>query len=257
MSHAAGPCAACAHTSDGGAWQLPPTGTLVAVVLVALATVAGAWPARRGPGRSALVLAAGSGILLIIAGLHVLPDAWEEAHEAGAPPWAVPLTALAAYAVMGAVIRSGCPCEPGRAGGIGAASGLALHRFLEGATLALTTSAGVVAALLVHAAGEGLALAALLGTRPGRRMAPWIALACLSPVAGAFLTSALPIPDGLMPLLLAAVAGVLAQAARVALGLVRRQWPADRRLLAAPATTAMAVAALLGTLVVLAGAVRR
>ncbi|MCX4515622.1 hypothetical protein OHA27_36050 [Streptomyces sp. NBC_01619] len=93
--------------------------------LVAVATVVGAWLARRGFGRSAKLFAAASAILLIIAVLHLLPDAWDEAHEAGVPWWVVPVTALASYAVMGAVVRIGCPCDPGRAGGIGAASGLA------------------------------------------------------------------------------------------------------------------------------------
>jgi zinc transporter ZupT len=249
--------AAGAHTDDGTRWQLPSTGTLVAVVLVAVATVVGAWLARRGSGRPALLLAAASGTLLIIAVLDLLPDAWDKAHEAGVPPWAVPVTALASYGLMGAVVHIGCPCEPGRAGGIGATSGLALHRFLEGATLALTASAAVVAALLVHAAGEGLALAALLGAQPGRRVAPWLGLACLSPVAGAFMTSALPITDGTMPLLLAFVGGVLAQAAWVALRLAHQQRPADRRVLEVPAAMAMTLAAVLTALVVLVGAVNR
>ena len=215
--------AAGAHTDDGTGWQLPSTETLEAVVLVAVATVVGAWLARRGSGRSALLLAAASGILLIIAVLDLLPEAWDKAHEAGVPPWAVPVTALASYGVLGAVVHIGCPCEPGRAGSIGATSGLALHRFLEGTTLALTASVAVMAALLVHAAGEGLALAALLGAQPGQRVAPWLGLACLSPVAGAFVTSALPIPVGIMPLLLAFVGGVLAQAAWVALRLAHQQ----------------------------------
>ena len=249
--------AAGAHTDDGTGWHLPSTETLVAVVLVAVATVVGAWLARRGSGRSALLLAAASGILLITAVIDLLPDAWEEAHEAGVPLWAVPVTALASYGAMGAVVRIGCPCEPGRAGGIGAASGLALHRFLEGATLALTASVAVMAALLVHAASEGLVLAALLGVQPRRRVAPWIGLACLSPVAGAFVTSALPIPDGIMPLLLAFVGGVLAQAAWVALRLAHQQRPADRRVLGGAAAMAMTLAAVLTALVVLVGAVNR
>lgn len=68
--------AAGAHTDDATGWQLPSTETLVAVVLVAVATVVGAWLARRGSGRSALLLAAASGILLIMAVLDLLPDAW-------------------------------------------------------------------------------------------------------------------------------------------------------------------------------------
>ncbi|MEU6064778.1 MULTISPECIES: hypothetical protein [Streptomyces] len=247
-------CAAGAQTDKGTGWQLPSTETLVAVVLVAVATTAGAWLARRGSGRSELLLAAASGILLIIAVLDLLPDAWDQAQEVGAPQWAVPLAALVSYGATGAVARIGCPCERGRAGGIGSASGLALHRFLEGATLALTPSVTVMAALLVHAAGEGLALAALLGVHPKRRVAPWIGLACLSPVAGAFVTSALPIPDGLMPLLLALIGGVLAQGAWVAIVLARQQRPADRRVVAVPAATAMTLAAVLTAFVLLVGA---
>ncbi|MGW7410677.1 hypothetical protein ACWGI9_44690 [Streptomyces sp. NPDC054833] len=246
-------CAAGAHTDEGTGWQLPSTETLVAVVLVVVATTAGAWLARHGSGRSELVLAAASGILLIIAVLDLLPAAWDEAQQVGVPQWAVLLAALASYGVTGAVARIGCPCERGRAGGIGSATGLGLHRFLEGATLALTSSVAVMAALLVHAAGEGLALAALLGVNPKRRVAPWIGLACLSPVAGAFVTSALPIPAGLMPLLLALIGGVLAQAAWVALVLAHQQRPADRRVLAVPAAAAMTLAAALTALVLLVG----
>ncbi|MFI8793766.1 hypothetical protein [Streptomyces sp. NPDC055105] len=249
--------AAGAHTIDAARWQLPSTETLVAVALMAVATVVGAWLARRGSGRSSLWLAAASGILLIIAVLDLLPDAWDEAHEAGVPLWAVPVTALASYAVMGAVVRIGCPCKPGRAGGVGATSALAVHRFLEGSTLALTASVAVAAALLIHAAGEGLALAALLGAQPRRRVAPWIGLACLSPVAGAFVASASPIPDGIMALLLAFVGGVLAQAAWVALTLAHQQRPTDRRVLGVPAAMAMTLAAVLTALFVLVGTVNR
>ncbi|WP_333774044.1 hypothetical protein [Streptomyces sp. IBSBF 3136] len=204
--------AALAPTAGGTGGQPPPAASLVAVVLVAPATVAGATAARvcsarRASGRSVLVPAAASGILLVIAVLDLLPDAWDEARQAGLPPWAVPFTALASFAVTGAVTPLGCPCTRGRAGGIGAASGLAVHRFVEGAALALTSSPAVVTALLVHAAGEGPALTALLGTRPGRRVAPWIAPACLSPVAGVFVAGAAPVPDGLLPFLLAVVAG--------------------------------------------------
>lgn len=247
-------CAAGAQTDEGTGWQLPSTETLVAVVLVAVATTAGVWLARRGSSRSELLLAAASGILLIIAVLDLLPDAWDEAEEAGVPQWAVPLAALASYRVTGAVAGIGCPCERGRAGGIGSASGLALHRLLEGATLALAPLVAVMAALLVHAAGEGLALAALLGVHPKRRVAPWVGLACLSPVAGAFVTNALPVPDGLMPLLLALIGGVLAQAAWVALVLARQQRPADQRVPAVPAAAAMTLAAVLTAVVLLVGA---
>ncbi|MFJ2729138.1 hypothetical protein [Streptomyces collinus] len=254
-----------APTVGASAGQLPSAETLAAVALVALATVAGAWAARRARGRTALLPATAAGILLVVAVLDLLPDAWDEAEDAGLPPWAVPLTALAAFALMGAVTRTGCPCSRERAGGIGAAAGLAVHRFVEGAALALTTSPAVMAALLAHAAGEGLALTTLLGAQPGRRTAPWITLACLSPVAGVFVTSAVPLPDGLLPLLLAVVAGILAQAAWVALdhahrqldlthrqlGPAPQQQPIGRHVRTTPITTAMTLAALTTTLTLL------
>ncbi|MGW5147842.1 hypothetical protein [Rhodococcus koreensis] len=246
-----------AHGGDPAGLPQPSTETVVAVILVAAATVAGAWLARRGSERSALLLASASGILLIIAVLDLLPDAWGEAQEAGIPVWAVPVTALVSFGVTGVVVRVGCPCEPGRGGGIGAACGLAVHRFLEGATLALTGSVFVVVALLVHAAGEGVALGTLLGAPPRRRAAPWIALACLSPIAGAFVASAVPIPDGLMPVLLAFVAGILAQGAWVALRLAHQQRPSGQRFLGVPATAAMTLAAALTAVVVLIGTVAR
>ncbi|MFF2205588.1 hypothetical protein [Streptomyces sp. NPDC058145] len=248
--------AAGAHPAGDSAGQLPPAASLVAASLVALATLAGAWTARRAPGRTVLVPAAASGILLVVAVLDLLPDAWDEAAEAGLPPWAVPFTALASFALMGAVTRTGCPCTRERAGGIGAAAGLAVHRFVEGAALALTTSVAVMAALLVHAAGEGLALAALLGTQPGRRMAPWITLACLSPLAGVFAAGAARLPNSVLPLLLAAVTGVLTQAAWAALGLARKQRFAGRRARTLPVTAAMTLAAVLTALVLLVAAGR-
>lgn len=245
-----------AYTAGEAGGHLPPAESLVAVALVSLATLAGAWAARRAPGRSTLVPAGAAGVLLVVAALDLLPDAWGKAGEAGLPPWAVPFTALASFSLMGAVTRIGCPCSRERAGGIGAAAGLAVHRFVEGAALALTTSVAVMAALLVHAAGEGLALAALLGARPGRRMGPWIALACLGPLAGVFVTTAVPLPDGLLPWLLAVVAGVLTQAAWVALSLARRQRPAGRRVRTVPVTAAMTLAAVVTALVLLVAAGR-
>ncbi|CAM5732815.1 hypothetical protein SHIRM173S_04069 [Streptomyces hirsutus] len=249
--------AAGAHTDDGTGWQLPFTATLVAVVLVTVATVVGAWLARRGFGRPALLLAAASGILLIIAVLDLLPDAWNEAHEAGVPHWTVLLTALASYGVMGAVVRMGCPCEPGRAGGIGVASGLC--------SAPLPGGGDPGADRLGRRGGGAPGARGRRGPGAGRsagrnRDGAWlheIGLACLSPVAGAFVTSALPIPDGLMPLLLAFVGGVLAQAAWVALRLAHQQRPADRRVLGVPAAMAMPLAAVLTALVVLVGAVNR
>src|SRR5215467_4575983 len=102
--------------------------------LVAAATVAGVWLARRRPGQQQVWLGAAAGALLVIAGVHVLPDAWSAARAAGVWPIAVPATAIAAFLLAGFVARGGCACQCStkRAGGRGAAAALALHRFLEG-----------------------------------------------------------------------------------------------------------------------------
>jgi ZIP family zinc transporter len=187
--------------------------------LVAAATVAGVWLARRRPGQQQVWLGAAAGALLVIAGVHVLPDAWSAARAAGIWPIAVPATAIAAFLLAGFVARGGCACQCStkRAGGRGAAAALALHRFLEGSAMALVGSATVIAALGVHALGEGLAVGALLASAPRRRTVGWLAVMCLSPVVGAVVTSFYELPAVAEPFLLAVAGGVLAQAARVSL----------------------------------------
>src|SRR5262249_2036855 len=74
------------------------------------------------------------------------------------------------------------------------AAALAVHRFLEGAAVALAGSAAVALALAAHAFGEGLATGTLLGGRPRPQVAGWLALMCLSPVIGAAPTDTLPVP---------------------------------------------------------------
>jgi hypothetical protein len=74
----------------------------------------------------------------------------------------------------------------------------------------------VAVALAVHAFGEGLATGTLLGGQP-RRVAPWLAAMCVSPLVGAAAAGALPLPAAAEPVLLALAAGVIAQAARVSL----------------------------------------
>ena len=68
-----------------------------------------------------------------------------------------------------------------------------MHRFLEGSALALAPSVMVTAALTVHALAEGLAVGALLGCQPGRRVVGWLAVMCLSPVAGAMAATAIAV----------------------------------------------------------------
>lgn len=134
------------------------------------------------------------------------------------PPLPAP-AAIAGFAAAGLATRAGCGCQEHKeqANGAGRPAALTVHRFLEGAAIALAGSAVVALALTAHAFGEGLATGALLGEQPRRRVAGWLALMCLSPVIGAAAADALPIPVAAEPVLLAVAVGVLAQATRVSL----------------------------------------
>jgi zinc transporter ZupT len=223
------------------------TGSLI----MAAATLLGAWLALRRPGHHEAWLGAAAGALLVIAGLHLLPDAWSAARAARLWPLAVPAAALASFALAGLVARRGCQCASGR-NSIGSAvsvGALAGHRFMEGTTLALTASLTVTVGLAVHAIAEGLAVGVLLGGQSRRRVAGWLAAICLGPLAGAMAASASPIPATAGPVLMMAfAAGVLVQAAHVSLRAACRR-PGGWRLapgpagafLAAAAVTAMAV----------------
>ena len=230
--------------------MLPGT-ELLGVGLVAVATVAGAWLARRRPGQRQIWFAAAAGALLIVAGLHLLPDAWAGARAASLWAPLVPITAVAAFSVAGLAARAGCGCRAHKEQAIGsaAAAALAAHRFLEGAAISLSGSAAVAIALAAHALGEGLAAGALLGAQPRRRVAAWLTLMCVSPVAGAGAADAFAVPDAAEPVLLAVAAGILLQAAwmsmRTAFGGLRD----SRLLLVRPAATT-AVAAVITVLAV-------
>lgn len=191
--------------------------TLAGPGLIAAATVAGAWLARRG-GHREIWFAAAAGALLTIAGLHLVPDAWAGARTARIWPPLVPIAAIGAFTVAGVAARAGCRCREHaeQSSGAGAAAALAVHRFLEGSAVALTGSATVALALAVHAFGEGLATAALLGAQP-RRMAGWLAAMSISPLLGVAVADAFSVPEAAVPVLLALAAGVIAQAAWVSL----------------------------------------
>jgi zinc transporter ZupT len=186
--------------------------------LIAAATVAGAWLACRRRGNREIWCAAAAGALLVIAGLHLLPDAWGGACAVRIWPPLVPIAAMGAFTAAGLAARTGCGCRPHteQASGAGAAAALALHRFLEGSAVALAASAAVAVALAVHAFAEGLAAGALLGAQR-RRVAGWLAAMSVGPIFGAVAASAFPVPQATEPVLLALAAGVIAQAARVSL----------------------------------------
>lgn len=231
-----------------------PAGLLAAgLVLVGLATLAGAWLAGGRGARRQVWFGAAAGALLVIALLHLLPDAWSSARKAGIPVWVVPLVAAAAFAATVVVSRMGCACDADRehACGTGAATALAVHRFLEGAALALTGPVTAVA-LGVHAVGEGMAVGALLRDRPRRRLI-WLAVMCVSPLPGALAVTGLPVLAVAEPFLLALAAGVLAQAARISLRAAFSGRQPGRRLTPAPALALVVAASLTVVAVQLAG----
>ena len=227
-----------------GAWAHAPAMvsglTLAGAGLIVAATVAGAWLARRRPGQREIWFAAAAGALLIIAGLHLLPDAWASASAARIWPGVVPIAAAGAFAAAGLAARIGCGCREHteQASGAGTAAALAVHRFLEGSAIALVDSAAVAVALAVHAFGEGLATAALLGAQP-RRVVGWLTVMSVSTFAGAA-AGAFPIPAAAEPMLLALAAGVITQAAWVSLRAAFHGLRTSRLLLSPTAATTMA-----------------
>ena len=184
--------------------------------LIAAATMAGAWLASRMHRHRKIWFAAAAGALLIMAVLHCCPT--RDGHRR-ARIWP-PLVPMAHFGFIaaGLAARSGCGCREHsqEASGSGTAAALTIHRFLEGSAVVLIGSTVVAVGLAVHAFGEGLATAALLGAQR-RRMVGWLALMCVSPVVGAVVASAVRVPAAAEPMLLALAAGVIAQAAWVSL----------------------------------------
>jgi len=231
--------------------MLIPVLVLAGGLMIGLATLAGAWLARRQAARRELCFGAAAGALLVIAGLHLLPDAWAGARQAGIPAWIIPAAALASFALAGLAVRRGCTCQSDQetAGGGGAAGALAVHRLLEGAALALTSSVMVAVALIVHALAEGLAAGTLLGRASRRGRAVWLTAMCVSPIVGAAITEIWPFPARVEPVLLAVAAGVLGQAARVSLAAAFRHVRLARIAVSSPAAAAL-IAAVVTTLAV-------
>ena len=212
--------------------------------------MAGAWLAFRRPGQREIWFAAAAGPLLNIAGLHLLPDAWAGVRTTRIWPGLVPIAALGGFTAAGLAARAGCGCREHaeHASGAGTSAALAAHRFLEGSAVALAGSAAVAVALAVHALGEGLAAGALLGAQP-RRVAPWLAAMCVSPVIGAVVTGTFAVPAAAEPVLLALAAGVITQAAWVS---PRAAFHGLRtsRLLLSPTTAATMMSAIITALAV-------
>jgi len=235
--------------SPGGALAVAdgPAGLallLAGAVMIGLATLAGAWLARRGVARQELCFGAAAGALLVIAGLHLLPDAWSGAGRTGLPQWTIPVIAVMSFALVGLVVRRGCSCQAQKetAAGGGTAAALAGHRLLEGASLALAGSVAVAVALVVHALAEGLAAGTLLTSVSRRTAALWLTAMCVSPVAGAAMAAVWPFPERAEPAALAIAAGVLAQAAWISLAAAFRHVRLARLAVSAPAAATIMAA---------------
>lgn len=185
------------------------------VALIAVATLAGSWLGRRVPRASAVPLAASCGALVAVIVADLGPDVADDVRGSGIGWWPVLVAGFAGYAAAGFLMRRGCPCEPGLAGGIGTAAALGVHRALEGSALALAASAPLVLALVVHASSEGFALTSLLDAEEKRRGATvlWLAVACTAPAFGLVVVGSLGVADSARPVLTSLVAGVLARTA--------------------------------------------
>jgi hypothetical protein len=134
---------------------------LAGVGLVAAATVGGAWLARGRPGQRQIWFAAAAGALLIIAGVHLLPDAWAGARTARIWPALVPAAAVTAgaFPVPAAAepvllaVAAGVLAQAARVSLRAAFGGLRPARLLLSRPAATTAMAAIVTVLAVRGAG--------------------------------------------------------------------------------------------------------
>ncbi|WP_214102845.1 hypothetical protein [Acrocarpospora catenulata] len=253
----------------------------LAVGLVSLSTLGGAWLARLEHRRLSGWLAVASALMLVTALADLLPDAWHHATDNGVPLWWVGLATAMGFVVVTYFTRGGhghgqggfTPARRGLHspgahrrvkevvsaalfGGMGTAAALAVHRAIEGATLAVSASAVIVIALMVHSASEGLALAALLDMAR-QPLGPWLALSCASPAVGVVIATIRPLPGRLVPILLGMVTGVLLRTAVVGLQMLssrQKNGRLPRRYLWIASGAAGAMVAVTGLLHLMPGA---
>ncbi len=213
------------------------------VALIAVATLAGAWLARRAARMRAASLACAAAVLLAVVLADLLPDIWRDLPAAGLPWWVAAGALAAGIAGTHVLARRGCACgtcpnpggpasseavsgsqardgrardgraRGGRARGGATTTALGLHRALEGAAVVLTGSVAVIAALVIHAGSEGFAMGALLSRERRGKAAALLATTCLSPAVGAIVASQVQLPAQAAPIVTALVAGVLLRTA--------------------------------------------
>ncbi|GAA3216962.1 hypothetical protein [Actinocorallia longicatena] len=213
----------------------PFTTALLTLAVICAATAAGMLLAHRDR-RRPLWLAIASALILTTALTEVLPDAWDEAVADRVPGAEIVAATVLGFAVITYLTRHDHGSRhrgehaPGRHrapaaelafGGAGTALAMASHRTFESTAVATTATTLVMLTLLLHSAGEGVTLGALLRTAR-RRPLPWLLLSCAAPVAGAAIALALPPPEPLVPLLLALAAGELLHTALLGLRLLTR-----------------------------------
>jgi zinc transporter ZupT len=189
---------------------------LAGLALIAGATLAGAWLGRRFARLRAISLILAAIALVTVVAADLVPDIWGDLRETGLPWWVAGLALVAGLAGTDAIVRRGCACGPGPAGGRAAAVALGVHRALEGAALAIAGSAAVIVALVLHAGSEGFALTTLLAGERRARAAALLSLTCLSPAAGVAALALVHLPEQAAPVMTSIVAGVLLRAALAA-----------------------------------------
>jgi ZIP family zinc transporter len=193
------------------------TRATAAPALIVACTLAGVWAAQRIRG-DRLPMAFASTALISVLVSDVLPTTLLQARDQDWPPAVAGSVAIAGAGAGFLLMRHagrGCLCDPGRVTGPGSALALSTHRLLEGVAVTLVGSPGVLAAVAVHAGSEGVALGGLL-RRSRHALWGYVAVACVSPFAGALLAAHLAPPAWTGPLVLAVIAGVLLRVAWVA-----------------------------------------
>lgn len=263
--------AALIYVTGGWLTRNPPAdGAWLAVALITVATLAGAWTATRFSDRMGLLLSLAAAMMMGIAVTDVFPHVVEDAAAEQLPLWIPAIAALVGFLVLSYFTHKGCAHGhddsshdgPGTSGGrhrltsraattasfggVGAALALSTHRLVEGATLALTPSVAVIVALFVHAASEGLAFAALIRSARGN-LTPWLLLSAAGPALGVVIATINPLPPAAIPVLLAMVGGVLLRTALVGVKLAvakRRSGELRNVHIAAAAAAAVALGVL-------------
>ncbi|WP_327351983.1 hypothetical protein [Streptomyces sp. NBC_01304] len=246
----------------------------IAVAVMAAATAAGILLAGRTARHAALVLLLASGTMLTTVVVDLVPETWHESVLTGVPGWLPFAAATLSYVLVSCLTRhegahprrvaarSRGAHAPGRhrrieeaagvlSAGLGAATALAVHRVVEGTTLALVFSVPVCLALLVTSAGNGLALGAMLHDAR-QPLGPWLLLACLSPAAGVLAALALHLSQTALPLGLALVAGIVVRLAVIGFRVAARKRAAQGLLARWHLTTVAAAALATGALLIAA-----